>query len=114
MSIKNGQPVEGIGNASKFKIGLFGIGLDAYWEQFESLKERLESYVAIVAERLQTICPEIINLGLIDTPEKAFNAGDKFRQENVSLIFLYVSTYALSSTVLPVVMRAKVPVIILN
>jgi L-arabinose isomerase len=30
------------------------------------------------------------------------------------LIFLYVSTYALSSTVLPVVRRAKVPVIILN
>jgi L-arabinose isomerase len=32
----------------------------------------------------------------------------------VDLIFLYVTTYALSSTVLPVVRRAKVPVIILN
>jgi L-arabinose isomerase len=30
------------------------------------------------------------------------------------MIFLYVTTYALSSTVLPVVQRAKVPVIILN
>src|SRR5262249_895437 len=30
------------------------------------------------------------------------------------LIFLYVTTYALSSTVLPVVRRAKVPVILLN
>ena len=27
---------------SHFKIGLFGIGLEAYWEQFEGLKERLE------------------------------------------------------------------------
>ena len=25
------------------KVGLFGIGLDAYWEQFEWLKEKLES-----------------------------------------------------------------------
>jgi len=25
------------------KIGLFGIGLDAYWPQFPGLKERLES-----------------------------------------------------------------------
>jgi L-arabinose isomerase len=32
----------------------------------------------------------------------------------VDLIFLHVTTYALSSTVLPVVQRAKVPVIILN
>jgi L-arabinose isomerase len=32
----------------------------------------------------------------------------------VDLIFLYVTTYALSATVLPVVLRAKVPVIILN
>ena len=27
------------------KIGLFGIGLDAYWPQFAGLKERLEGYL---------------------------------------------------------------------
>lgn len=32
----------------------------------------------------------------------------------MDVIFLHVTTYALSSTVLPVVLRAKVPVIILN
>ena len=53
-------------------------------------------------------------MGLIDTPEKAADAGHDFRRADVDLIFLYVSTYALSSTVLPVVRRAKVPVIILN
>ena len=31
----------------KLKVGLFGIGLDAYWEQFEELKEKLESYVEV-------------------------------------------------------------------
>ena len=38
----------------------------------------------------------------------------RFRQADVDLIFLYVTTYALSATVLPVVRRAKVPVIVLN
>ena len=57
---------------------------------------------------------EVVNLGLIDTPEKALDAGHQFRQADVDLIFLHVTTYALSSTVLPVVRRAKVPVIILN
>lgn len=96
------------------KIGLFGIGLDAYWPQFEGLKERLEGYLQTVHQKLQAVHPHIVNLGLIDTTEKAFKAGREFRQADVDLIFLYVTTYALSSTVLPVVQRAKVPVIVLN
>jgi L-arabinose isomerase len=100
--------------SNKLKIGLFGIGLDTYWEQFEGLKERLEGYLSVVEQKLAAVHPEIISLGLIDNAEKAFEAGSKFRKEDVDLIFLYVTTYALSSTVLPVVQRAKVPVIILN
>lgn len=96
------------------KIGLFGIGLDAYWEQFAGLRKRLESYLLVVSDRIKGHHVEIVNLGLIDTAEKAMEAGHRFRQADVDLIFLYVTTYALSSTVLPVVQRAKVPVIILN
>ncbi len=99
---------------SNLKIGLFGIGLDAYWPQFDGLKDQLESYLQIVELKLASIHPQIINLGLVDNIDKAFEAGSKFRKEEVDIIFLYVTTYALSSTVLPVVQRAKVPVIILN
>lgn len=35
------------------KIGLFGIGLDAYWPQFDGLKQQLESYITIVEDRLK-------------------------------------------------------------
>lgn len=96
------------------KVGLFGIGLEAYWEQFEGLKPRLEGYIRVVEEKLAGYECEIENLGLIDTPEKAMDAGHRFRQADVDIIFLYATTYALSSTVLPVVQRAQVPVIILN
>lgn len=99
---------------SSLRVGLFGIGLEAYWPQFDGLKSRLESYLEVVAGRLARPSVEIVNLGLIDSPEKAMEAGHRFRREDVDLIFLHVTTYALSSTVLPVVQRAKVPVIILN
>ena len=99
---------------TSLKIGLFGIGLDAYWPQFDGLKERLEGYLQTVEKNLSAIHPSIVNIGLVDTIEKAFAGGKRFRTEDVDLIFLYVTTYALSSTVLPVVQRAKVPVIILN
>ncbi len=96
------------------RIGLFGIGLDAYWPQFAGLKERLEDYVARVAGKLERPGVEVVNLGLVDNPDRAYAAGREFRQADVDLIFLYVTTYALSSTVLPVVRRANVPVIVLN
>lgn len=96
------------------KVGLFGIGLDAYWPQFAGLERRLKGYLGQVEERLRRPGVEVVNLGLIDSPPKAFEAGHKFREADVDLIFLHVTTYALSSTVLPVVRRARVPVIILN
>ena len=96
------------------RIGLFGIGLDIYWPQFKGLKPRLEGYVRSVQKKLERPGVEIVNLGLIDNPKKALEAGHKFREADVDVIFLHVTTYALSSTVLPVVQRAKVPVIILN
>lgn len=96
------------------KAGLFGIGLEAYWPQFDGLEKRLRGYVDVVADKLARPGVEVVNLGLIDTPEKALDAGHAFREADVDIIFLYITTYALSSTVLPVVRRAKVPVIILN
>jgi L-arabinose isomerase len=95
-------------------VGLFGVGLDAYWPQFAGLEQRLAGYIKRVAEILQRPAVRVVNLGLVDNSAKAEEAGHEFRRADVDLIFLYVTTYALSATVLPVVRRAKVPVIILN
>ena len=62
-------------DALPLRIGLFGIGLDAYWPQFAGLKERLEGYLRRVADKLQTPGVEVVNLGLIDTPPKAATQG---------------------------------------
>ena len=98
------------------KIGLYGIGLDTYWAQFEGLYDRLQGYQRGIAERLEAsdTALDVINTGVVDNPEKAREVGDHLAREGVELILLYVSTYALSSTVLPVVQRAKVPVLVLN
>ena len=59
------------------KIGLFGIGLAAYWPQFKGLKQRLESYQRLVAARLGKLS-EVVDAGLLDTPPKAAAAGELF------------------------------------
>ncbi len=96
------------------KIGVFGIGLAAYWPQFEGLKERLEGYQRQVEARLAGFDAEIISAGLVDTAPLAAAAGDLFIQSNVDLIVCYVGTYATSSQVLPAVQRTGRPVLVLN
>ncbi|MCF6285019.1 MAG: L-fucose/L-arabinose isomerase family protein [Candidatus Hydrogenedentes bacterium] len=97
------------------KIGLYGIGLDTYWEQFGGLFDRLQGYQQGIADRLAEYEDvEVVNTGIVDNPERAREVGEMLAREGVELILLYVSTYALSSTVLPVVQRAKVPVLVLN
>jgi L-arabinose isomerase len=96
------------------RAGLCGIGLDTYWSQFAGLQQRLNGYVALVAARLARPGVEVVNLGLIDTPARAREAGHLCRREDIDVLFLYVTTYALSNTVLPLVQRAGVPVVVLN
>ncbi len=99
----------------KIKIGLFGIGLKKYWDQFDGLLERLQGYQTLINKKIsEDEQITIVDGGMVDTIDTAMETADMFRHADVSLIFLYVSTYALSATVLPVVQKNKVPVIILN
>ncbi len=98
----------------KPRIGVFGIGLAAYWPQFEGLRERLEGYQRALEARLADLGADIVSTGLVDTAEGARAAGDRLAAAHVELIMLYTATYATSSQVLPAVQAAKVPVVILN
>ena len=95
------------------KVGVFGIGLEAYWEQFDGLKERLEGYQQSVEEWIGQWAT-VVSPGLVDTAQKAYAAGERFAEERVDLIFSHAATYATSSQVLPAVQEAGVPVVVLN
>lgn len=98
----------------KINIGLFGVGLNTYWPQFNGLLDKLLGYQKTIAEKLETYEVNIIDAGLVDSPTKAIEAAEVLKKGDVEIVFLFISTYALSSTVLPVAQRLKVPVIILN
>lgn len=95
------------------RVGFFSVGLDTYWGQFAGLKERLLDYHAQIHNELAQSGAVIVDGGLVDNPETARAVGKLFRAEGVELIFLFLSTYALSATVLPVVQAADVPVVVL-
>ena len=96
------------------RIGIFAIGLAAYWPQFEGLRERLEGYQRRLEERLAELGATVVSAGLVDTADAGRTAGDRLAEGRVELVFVYAATYATSSQVLPAVQAAKAPVVILN
>jgi len=104
----------GTTNVYAAKIGVFGIGLAAYWPQFDGLKERLEGYQKQVETRLAALGAQVVSAGLVDTTPAACEAGTQFASQGVDLLLCYVGTYATSSQVLPLVQRCRVPVLVLN
>lgn len=96
------------------RVGVFAIGLQAYWAQFLGLKERLEAYEREVESRLHEFGVCLVSAGLVDTAEAAVEAGREFAGGDLDLIICHAATYATSSQVLPVVQRARVPVLVLN
>jgi L-arabinose isomerase len=96
------------------RIGVFGCGCWFYWDQFAGLRERLIGHQEVFEGRLRAAGVEVVPGGLVDTPQRAAEVGDRFRHEGIDFLFCYMSTYALSSTVLPVVQRAGVPLLLVS
>ncbi len=98
---------------AKARVGLFGIGLAAYWPQFPGLKERLERYHRHVVTRIEQWA-EVIPAGLVDTVAQAYQVREKFIQAAPDLLVCHTATYATSAQVLPIVLEQRAPVLILN
>jgi L-arabinose isomerase len=100
--------------AERARIGVFGIGLAAYWPQFEGLRERIEGYQRRVEERVGELGGEVVSAGLVDGERAAREAGDRFASAQVELVLCHAVTYATSSTVLPVAQAARTPLLLLG
>jgi L-arabinose isomerase len=97
--------------ARKPRIGLYSIGLRAYWDQFPGLRERLVGYGQFIERRLSEW---VHNFGLVDTEGEGRRAGEWLQAQGVDLVFCHVATYSTSSTVLPVHQICGAPVVFLN
>jgi len=100
-------------SAARARVGVFGVGLEAYWEQFPGLRTRLGEYQGRVEQRIRELGAEVVSGGLVDTPGRGRAMGETFARERVDLLFCHAVTYATSSQVLPVLQPAGVPVVLL-
>ena len=107
------QTLEPIKQIKKGRVGLYTIGLQAYWNQFPGLKERLIEYGSFIEKKMSEH-GEVLNFGLVDSEKAARKAGEWFNEKNVDIVFCHSGTYSTSSAILPVHQICKAPAVILN
>jgi L-arabinose isomerase len=95
------------------RVGLLPTGHLIYWDQFPGLKEMCLNMYEKVRQRLSQI-GEVISPGLIDTQEKAVEAGKFFQEENVDILLIFPLGYTTGIVMLPCVRQLDVPIRILN
>ena len=82
-------------------IGLVGVGLETYWTQFTDLKSRLESYQTEIAQHITQFDTSVTNVGIVDNLQKSIEAAEQFKRAQIEMLFIFIFTYALFSTIRP-------------
>lgn len=95
------------------RVGLYSAGLQAYWNQFAGLRDRILGYNAFIESKVSQ-WGEVVNFGLVDSEVAARKAGEFFNAHNVDIILAHSGTYFTSSCVLPAHQICKAPTVMLN
>ncbi|MBN8215670.1 MAG: L-fucose/L-arabinose isomerase family protein [Spirochaetes bacterium] len=94
------------------RVGLFGVGHQIYWSQFEGLLPNLMGYHEILKKRLQAMGVEVVDIGMVDTSQAAYAAAAKLRSGELDLLFCNMLTYATSSVFAPILRDVPVPMVL--
>lgn len=95
------------------RIGLLPTGHLIYWGQFPALKDRCLDMYNKLRQRLSQI-GDVISPGLVDTQEKAWQAGRMFQKEKIDILLVFPLGYTTGIVVLPCAKQVDVPIRILN
>lgn len=94
------------------RVGIFAVGHNTYWGQFEGLYETLMGYHDRLLQLVGGNPVEIVDYGMVDDGEKAVQVVKKMAGDQLDLIFCNMVTYATSTTFAPIVRDMNVPIVL--
>lgn len=96
------------------RIGVFGVGFDAYWPQFEGLYETLMQYHEDFKVLLSENDVEIVDFGMVDNNETAFEIVERMKGARLDLLMCNMLTYATSSIFAPILRESNLPIVLIS
>ena len=95
------------------KIGIFAVAHATYWGQCEGLYENIMGFHKDLVEKVEKNEVEVVDFGMIDSSEKAYNAVPEILAANVDVLFCNMATYATSSVFAPIIREVNKPVVLI-
>lgn len=102
----------GTRQSTNVRIGVFGVGYDKYWEQFEGLYDEMLQKQERFIRKIPTVGIEVIDFGVIDSPLKAYDSVKQLEGANLDLIFCDMLTYATSGTFGIIIKTLNIPIVL--
>ena len=99
-------------NKRTAKIGIFAVAHATYWDQFEGLENNIMGFHSELCELVKENEVEIVDFGMIDSSEKAYDAVPKILAANVDVLFCNMVTYATSSVFAPIIKEVNKPMVL--
>jgi len=93
------------------KIGIFAVAHGTYWAQFPGLQETLTGFHGEFCDKVKQNDVEMVDFGIIDTSEKAYDAVGKMKSAGLDLLFCNMITYATSSVFAPIIREMEIPMV---
>ena len=94
------------------RVGIFAVAHATYWDQFPGLEEAILNYHNDLKNLIAAHDVEIIDFGMVDSNEKAFDAVSRIRGASIDVLFCNMATYATSSVFAPIIRNIDLPVIL--
>jgi len=93
-------------------IGVLGVGLDTYWQQFDGLYEIMQGKMEIFVNKLHAYHVTVHEFGIIDNARKAYDILPGLKAADLDLLFIDMVTYATSSTFAVIARELNIPIVI--
>jgi len=93
-------------------VGIFGVGHDTYWRQFDGLLDELMGYLDVFEKKVEGHGANVVNFGMIDTAKSAYAKLKELRAADLDLLFCDMLTYATSSTWGILIREMHVPIVL--
>jgi len=93
-------------------IGIFGVGFNKYWSQFDGLLDELTGKLNIFTDRVKAHEVQVTSFGVADDAASAYALLPKLRAADLDLVFCHMLTYATSASFGAIVRGLDIPLVL--
>ena len=93
-------------------IGIFGVGHQTYWSQFDGLLDELTGKLDVFVKRVEARGVQVTNFGMVDCAQAAYALLPRLQAADLDLVFCDMLTYATSATFGVLIRSLGVPIVL--